>query len=307
MSQLGPPSVRAWGIFGLLSLIWGSSFLFIKIGLVEITPLMLVAFRISFGILFLFIVLRAQRLSLPKGRRLWGYFIIAGLFNTALPFVLIAWSETVIESALASILNGMTPLFSVLIAHFVLHDERITGAKAIGVILGFAGLIVIVGRNLQGGLFGNLVAELAVVAASISYAAASVFVRRTLRHQPATVLAVGQLGMADIFILAGLFAIDRPLHFPSQPLTWFSVVWLGILGSGVAYLLYFYLLKEIGASRTTMVTYVIPVVGVFLGIIVLHEALDWRALLGAIIAIGGVLLANRTKPPVAVAPSQSST
>ncbi|MBK9094968.1 MAG: DMT family transporter [Anaerolineae bacterium] len=290
--SISAPSMRAWGVFGLLSLVWGASFLFIKIALAELGPVTLVALRVGFGLVFLLLVLRWQRLSLPRDPRLWGLLTVAGLFNTAVPFVLIAWSEQTIDSGLASILNGTTPLFGLLIAHLVLHDERITGAKLIGVIISFIGLIIIVGRNPGSGFFSNVLGELAVIAASLSYASTSVFVRRFLRDQPTTVLAIGQLASAEVFLLAGILLAEWPLRLPTLPITWLSVLWLGILGSGFAYLLYFYLIKEMGASRTTTVTYAIPVVGVLLGVLVLHEALEGRVLAGAGLVIGGVVMGN---------------
>jgi drug/metabolite transporter (DMT)-like permease len=173
--------LKQWGAFALLGLIWGSSFLWIKIaldenGAQETGPLTLVAFRLLFGLLGLLVVMRLQRQSFPRDRRTLLAYLFMGLFNTGVPFVLITWGETRIDSSLASILNGTVPLFTIIIAHFWLHDEKITLPRLAGLFVGFVGIVVLVSRDLRhADLFGNVWGQLAVIAASASSATGITF------------------------------------------------------------------------------------------------------------------------------------
>ena len=286
-------SARSWGAFLLLGLIWGSSFMWIKLALAELGPFTLVAFRLLFGAMGMLLVIWFQRPEFPRDRRTLSYLIIMGLTNTALPFTLISWGQESIDSSVASILNSTTPLFTLVIAHFFLDDERMNLPRAIGLLVGFAGILLLFSRdvNLEGFRSGVL-GQAAVLAAAVSYASSSVFARRAFRHVPLLVQASIPLFVANAFIWIGAFAYEGPLTLPGLPLTYFSLAFLGLLGSCLAYLLYFYLLTNEGSTRTVLVTYMFPVIGVSLGVLFLGEMLDARLIAGAALVVAGIGVVN---------------
>jgi drug/metabolite transporter (DMT)-like permease len=286
--------LKEWAAFGLLGSIWGSSFLWIKIGVENITPMMLVTLRVSFGLLALLVVMAAQRQSFPRDRSTLLKYVFMGVFNLVIPFLLITWGETKIDSSLASILNAATPLFVIIIAHFWLHDEKITAARLGGLLLGFAGVVVLVMQNLKlDGRQGDIWGELAVLLATVSYAVALTFSRRYLRGTKPVVQSTMILVVATALMWIIMPVADRPVVFPATPLTWIAVIWLGVLGLCVAYLLFFYLNNVWGPMRASLVTYVFPVVGVVLGIIFLSEPLTWNMIVGSILVVGGIVVVNR--------------
>ncbi len=303
--------LKEWTAFGLLGLIWGSSFLWIKIGVTSITPMVLVTLRVSFGLVALLLVMAVQRQAFPRDRVTILKFGFMGVFNTVIPFLLITWGETKINSGLASILNAATPLFVIIIAQFWLHDEKITTARLGGLLLGFAGVIVLVLQNLRPGEGQNDVwGELAVLLATVSYAVALVFSRKYLRGTKPVVQSTMILVVASALMWIIMPVADRPVVFPATPLTWIAVIWLGVLGLCVAYLLFFYLNNAVGPTRASLVTYVFPVVGVVLGIIFLSEPLTWNMVVGSILVVGGIAVVNRkprakleAKVDTAVAPA----
>ena len=289
--------LKQWGAFALLGLVWGSSFLWIKIAVQEAGPFTVVAFRLLFGLAGLLVVLRLQKQRLPRDRRILLAYLFLGIFNTALPFTLITWGEIHINSSLASILNGTVPLFTIVIAHFALPDDKITLPKLAGLFVGFIGIVVLVSRDLNpGSLSGSLWGQIAVIAAAISYATGITFSRRNLRNQPPVVQSFTSLLFADAIMWLVTPLVERPLALPSTALGWFAIAWLGLLGSCLAYLLFFYLINSWGPTRASVVTYVFPVVGLLLGIIFLREAVDWRLLAGSALIVGGILVVNLRRP-----------
>jgi drug/metabolite transporter (DMT)-like permease len=285
--------LRDWLSFWTLGLIWGSSFLWIKIAVEDVGPFTLVAWRLLIGIVGLGLVVLWRRPSFPRERKVYGMLAFLGLINTALPFVLISWGEQSIDSAVASILNGTVPLFAMVIAHFSLADDRMTSARVAGLILGFAGVVVLMSGELAPGKFaqGGL-GQLAVLLAAILYAFSGVFARKNLRGLSPVVQAFVPLIAADLFIWTGAVAFEAPDLAPTTSLTWVALLWLGLLGSCAAYLLYFSLLHSVGPTRATMVTYVFPVVGLVLGIVFLQEPLTPSLLIGAVMVVAGILVVN---------------
>lgn len=300
--------LKNWGLFALLGLIWGSSFLWIKVGqggdlpalglahpagATTFRPFLLVAVRLLFGLIGLALVAAVQRTRLPRDRRTLLAYLFMGAVNTAIPFVLITWGQRQIDSSLASILNGTVPLFTIVIAHFWQADERITFGRLGGLLLGFAGVVVLVGRDFRpGALVGNLWGELAVIAAAICYAVALNFSRRYLRNQSPVAQSFMVLLFADALMWAATPLAESPISWPTSPLAWFAVVWLGLLGSCVAYLLFFSLINAWGATRASLITYVFPVIGLALGILLLGETADWRLFVGAALVVSGILVVN---------------
>jgi drug/metabolite transporter (DMT)-like permease len=285
---------RQWFIFGVLGAVWGSSFFWIKIALVETGPFTLVGWRLLFGVLGMIVVILLTRPAFPRQPQVYLNLIILGLTNTAVPFVLITWGEVSIDSAIASILNSTVPLFTLVIAHLFLQDDRITLPRVAGLLTGFAGVVLLLSRNLgPQGADQGLLGQGAVLAASLSYAASGVFARRTLRQVSPYVQAFVPLLVADLFVWSAALALETPASLPRLPLTWLALIWLGLLGSCLAYVIYFTLLHSVGPTKATMVTYLLPLVGVALGVGFLQEQFDFRLAAGCLLVIGGIAVVNR--------------
>ena len=293
---------KIWGAFTLLALIWGTSFFFIKIGLRTLQPMTLVAGRLTIGLAAVVVLLRWQKQSWPRGWEQWRHFLLLGALNTALPFVLFTWSESGprgIDSSLASIMNSMAPLFTILLAGFVWRTEEVTGGKLMGLALGFGGVLVLFGRNLQGE-FGDLSHLLAAMSAAVCYALASIYAKQHLRGLHPISVAAAQILVAATLVWAAALSLE---DLGQQSLPWLTLgalLWLGILGSALAYTLYFYILARWGATQTTLVTYVLPVVGVTAGLVILNEPFDWVLLGGGLLILSGVWVVN-WRPPRAAA------
>ncbi len=283
---------KDWLAFILLGTVWGSSFLWIKIAVQEIGPILLVALRLLFGILALLVVAAYNRPQWPRRRRVWINLALLGLINNALPYALISWGEQYIDSGVAAVLNSTTPLFTMIVAHLFLTDDRMTRQRVLSLLLGFAGVVMLFSRDLFSGPRGSLLGQMAVLLASLSYAFASVFARRTTKELSLVIRALVPLLGADLLMWTLVPVFESPVTLPQLPLTWFSIVWLGVLGVAGAFLLYFYLLHSVGPTRTVLVTYIFPLVGVGLGVIFLNERLDWQLLAGTMLIIASVVMVN---------------
>lgn len=295
--------LKEWSAFWLLGLVWGSSFLWIKIAVGFMGPLAVAAFRQLIGVLGLLVVMRIQRQPFPRDWLTLRAYVVLGVLQSAVPFALIAWGETRIDSGLAAILNGTMPLFTILIAHFWLHDDKMTPARLAGLIVGFGGVLVLGSRDLgPEGFQGTAWGQLAVLVATLSYAVASTFSRRHLRGQPALLQATMVVLVGDVILWSSVGVAERPLHLPAVALPWIALAWLGLLGSCLAYLLYFYLINAWGPTRASLVTYVFPVIGLILGIAFLGERVDWHLVLGSLLVVSGIVVVNvgsRTTRPAA--------
>jgi drug/metabolite transporter (DMT)-like permease len=284
---------QVWIAFALLCAAWGSSYLFIRIGVEEISPLALVALRLTIGSLTILAIVALRRLSLRASGRQLGTIVVAGTINTTAPFLLISWGETSTPSGLASILNSTTPIFALLLAGAILQDEPITGARLGGVLVGFVGVIVLLGRDISGGVHWSGVAgQGAIIGASMCYAIGAVFVRRTLLGVPAMTIATYGLLVATVEVLGLSAVFSPPPLLAMSPKVWLAVTWLGIVGSGLAYTFAYFVLEHWGASRYTLVTYVLPVIGLTLGAVFLGEVIDWHIAAGSVLVIGGIVLAS---------------
>ncbi|HET6781079.1 MAG TPA: DMT family transporter, partial [bacterium] len=259
----------------------------------EIGPLTLVAYRLLFGLIGLLGVLRLQRKRLPLGRAQLPAYLLMGLFQAMLPISLISWGETRIDSGLAAILNGTVPLFAIVISHYWLTDEKMTAMRVVGLIVGFAGVVVLVSDDFRpGALSGSLLGQLAVLAAAASYGMAATFSRRYLRNQPPVLQGTMVLLTGDAFAWLAVLGLERPIQTPALPITWVAILWLGLLGSCVAYLLFFYLINSWGPTRASVVTYVFPIIGLLLGIVFLNERPDWRLYAGTALIVAGIVVLN---------------
>jgi len=283
-----------WLVFLGLGFLWGSSYLFIKIGVeAGLAPFTLIMARLFIGFLLLAAVVIVAREALPRQRVMYLHLIVMALINIVVPFALITWAEGFVESSLAATLNAPVPLFVVLIAPLILADERLTGTKLVGVALGLLGVVVLVGFD-PGSLGRNdFVAELALVGSCFAYAVGAVYARRFVKGLRPMIPAVSQVGFALVIVTVLAFVFENPLASPITVDTLVAVIWLGLFGSGLAYLVYFRLLRNWGAGRTALVAYELPVWGIALGFLVLGEPLQASLLVGTALVIAGIAIVNR--------------
>jgi drug/metabolite transporter (DMT)-like permease len=282
---------KHWFTFILLGAIWSSSFMWIKIALQEVGPITLVGFRVLFGLLFGLAVIFIQRIPWPRTFKAWLPLLLLGLANVAIPFFLISWGELSIDSAVASILDATVPLFTILIAHFLLRDDKMTLPKVLGLLVGFAGIIVLMSNDI-GKSSSSLLGQVAVIVASMFYAGSAVYVRKTTEDTPGIFRSAGPLISATATMWLGVLLFESPVKIPQLGITWVALLFLGVIGSGLAFVLAFYLIHEIGPTRTTMVTYLFPVGGVILGVTFLHEQLTWQVVAGALFIFASLVIAN---------------
>ena len=269
----------------VLSAIWGSSFLFIKVGVRELSPSVVVLGRLLVGTAVL-LPLAAFRGGLVPLRGQLGAIAILGLFNNALPFWLLGFAEERIDSGLTAVIQAAAPIFTVLLARRIDPTQRGSRSQLVGVGVGFVGVALLIGGQRGGSLVGTL----AVIGVALCYAFSVLFAGRVTRNIPPLQLSIGQLGAAAILI-APFGLAQLPGHVPSwKPLV--AVATLGTLGSSVAYLLYFALIHGAGASKAILVTYLVPAFALVYGAVGLHEHISGRALIGLGLILGGTTLAT---------------
>jgi drug/metabolite transporter (DMT)-like permease len=277
----------------LLATLWGPSFMLIKVAVSEIPPITLVAGRIGLAAILLYAILRLSGGNLPRPGKIWISLAIVALFHNSFPFVLLSWSEQRIDSALAAILNGLTPLFTIVIAHLMTADDRLTPAKAIGVSLGLAGIMFFVAPSMQAGIQASTWGILGVVTVAASYGFAMVFARKRLSGLPPLVAPTGQMILATLYLLPLMLLIDRPFSRPLPSVQAMgAVATLSVLGTVLAFIVYYRLLRSAAASYVSMVTYVVPLIGVLLGLVILDEHLAWNDYAGFGLILLGVLIVN---------------
>ena len=286
---------REYGVLFALALIWGASFIFIKVAVAEISPATTVTLRLAFSVLTLLLIVAVRPELMAGWRRYWKLGLVVGIINNLIPFVLVSWGETVIASGVASILNATTPLFTVLIANWLpgTSRETLTPRRGGGVLLGFIGVGVLVGPaalNLGGGGIAHTLGELAVLVAAAAYGVGAILSRRF--GGAATLVAPLSCQLtALVLILPVALVWSPPTKLPS-PGAIGAVAVLGILGTALAYLLYFWLIHHVGATRTSLVTYLLPCTALVWGALLLHEHISWNALAGLLLVLLGTMLTN---------------
>lgn len=279
----------AWVMLLALSAIWGGSFVFTEIALSGLPVLTIVALRVSIGTATLWLVVAALRQRVPRSATVWAAFAVMGLFNNAVPFTLIVWGQTATTAGLAAVLNATTPLFTGIVAGVFLADERLDAGKAVGLIFGLAGVVVIVGPEALGLVGADIGAEFAILGAAFSYAVSSVFARRFKRLGVAPVMIAAGQTLASTLVLAPLaLIVDRPFALPAPGLgVWAAVLAIAVVGTGLAYILYFAILARSGATNVVLVTVLVPVFAVVVGAAFLAEPFSGRELGGMVlIALG---------------------
>jgi len=281
--------IRDWAALTTLSVLWGGSFFFVGVIVDALPPFTIVTLRVGIAAIALWFFCLLTGIRMPGAPRVWIAFFGMGALNNAIPFSLIVWGQTHIASGLASILNATTPMFTVVIAGLILSDERMTPLKLFGVVVGFAGAVVMIGPAALSGLGDNTWAQLAVLGGALSYACAGVYGRRfkTLGVDP-IVTAAGQVTASSLLLVPLALYVDRPfdLAMPGAT-TWAAVAGLAVLSTALAYIMYFRLLASAGATNLLLVTFLIPVSAVLLGWLVLDESLALEHFAGmALIALG---------------------
>jgi drug/metabolite transporter (DMT)-like permease len=287
-------SFKNWLQFILLGAVWGSSFLWIKIGVQEISPVLLVAMRLGFGFIGLAVTAIFVRPAMPGSWKPILALILFGFTNNAIPYVLISWGEQSIDSAAAAILNSTTPLFTMILAPMFIREEKLTIWRIAGLLTGFAGVLILLTGEIKADAV-TFWGSAAVLFASFCYAGSSIFARQTTSGLHPLTQAIIPLIGADTALWILAINLEKPFTLPSLPMTWIAAAWLGLLGTCLAFLLFFSLLNQVGPTRTTLVTYLFPLVGVLLGVLLLKESLTWRLVLGGMLIISGVIVVNRTQ------------
>ncbi|UUX49690.1 EamA family transporter [Nisaea acidiphila] len=264
-----------WGLLILLSAVWSSSFFLVELVIDAIPPFTIVLCRVGIAALAMQLLLPLFGLGMPRDWKILRAFLIMGFLNNAVPFSLIVYGQTQIASGLASILNASTPVFGVLVAHFLTDDERITPLRLLGIALGFGGVALMLGSDLADGISGTFWGQLALIGAALSYAFGGVFGRRfkAMGIHPAQT-AAGQVTASSLMLLPVSLLVDRPWTLPVPGLdTVAALVTLALVSTAFAYILYFELLKRAGATNLLLVTLLVPVGAILLGVLFLNETL----------------------------------
>jgi drug/metabolite transporter (DMT)-like permease len=284
----GPMSARDWALLLALGFLWSGSYFFAALAVREVPPFTLVLARVGLAALTLLTIARATGLSVPTEPRVWGMLALTGFLNCALPFALIFWGQIHIASGLTAILMSTTPLFTILVAHMLTRDERLTGRRLGGVTVGLIGAAVLIGVDALRKFGIDAVAQIAILAAALSYAFAAVLSRKVSGLSP-IIASAGQLGTAAVMILPFTVVVDRPweLAWPS----WTGIVGvlgLALLSSSLAYIIYFRLLRRAGAGNTMLVSFISPVGASLLGILILGEHLAPHNFAGMALIFAGL-------------------
>jgi len=285
-----------WALLLTLSLLWGASYYFIAISLTAIAPITLVTARMVLATVFLYVALRLVGARLPTDRQSWRDLLIMSFLNNVIPFVLIAWGQSYISSGLASILNATSPLFIVVIAHFLTANERLTPTRTIGMVTGFAGVAIMFGPSAFRGIGDEILPMLACLGAACAYALSALFALRFSRRGIAPLpTATGQMIAASILMLPIMLVVDRPWEIPTLPLDVLgAVLGLAVLSTALAYVVYYRILSTAGSVNLTLVTFLMPVTAILLGTLLLGEWLELRHFIGmAAIGVGLAFIDGR--------------
>ena len=285
-----------WFLLIILSIIWGGAFFFGKVAVAELPPFSIVLGRVGIAAIVLNVIVRITGYRMPRSLKIWRDFMVMGALNNMIPFSLIFWGQIHIASGLAAILNATTPLWTVTLAHFMTRDERLNTSRLTGVVLGIFGVIIIIGPDALKGFGSNVMAQLAVIGATISYALAGIFGKR-FRDIPPIVTATGQLTCSTLMIIPIAVWVDKPWLISTPGVQTFgSIIALALVCTALAYIIYFRILASAGATNILLVTFLIPISALILGAIFLGERLELRHFLGmGIIVIGLAAIDGRVK------------
>ena len=286
-------SLKAWGLMALLALIWGASFLSIRIALDEMGPFWVVAHRVSWATALLWAVALATAQAPGSGARLWLAFAGMGLLNNILPFSLMAWGQLHVETGLTAILNAATAIWGVLLAALLLPDERLGAAKAMGVALGFAGVVTALGWGNLASFDPRTLGQVAIVGGTVSYGLAAVWARRRLQGVAPVTAATGMLTTSMVMAIPTAWAIEGPPAVALASETWLAIGYFAVVATALAYLIYYRLIALAGSGNTMLTTLLIAPVAIVLGAWVRGEALGLNAYAGfGLLALGLACIAR---------------
>ncbi|MFN2493456.1 MAG: DMT family transporter [Pyrinomonadaceae bacterium] len=273
----------------LLCLIWGSTWLFIKIGLEDLPPFTFAGIRFVISCSILFALIGMRGIPLPRRRSDWGLLAVTGLLTFSINYGLVFWGEQYISSGLAAVLQSMMPGFGMLLAHLYLPKERITALRIVGVVMGIVGVAVIFSNQLSVSGRRALLGSAALVLSALSGAYSNVLVKAKAKHLDPSVTAAGQMLFGLFPLLAlGLLLEGNPMRFHWTQRAVISVLYLAIVGTVIAFVLYYWLIQHMDVTNTLLISLITPVVAVILGMLVLNERLTWRTLAGGAMIISGI-------------------
>lgn len=294
MKQQTTLSSRAWAELTLLACIWGGSFLAIRTALDEIGPLTVVLHRTVWAMLVLWIIVALRRTPLPRDKRIWGAFLVMGVLNNVIPFSLMAWGQLFVPTGLTSIFNAATAVFGIVVAALVFADERLTSRKLLGVGLGFVGVIIAMGPDAVRQFDTTSLAQLAILAATVSYACASAWARKMFQGVPPIIAAAGMLTGSSVVMVPLAITVEGVPSLDLGLTTWGAIAYYAIIATAFAYLLYYRVLAMAGSGNLLLVTLLIPPVAITLGALVRDETLHTSEYLGfAILALGLSIIDGR--------------
>jgi drug/metabolite transporter (DMT)-like permease len=291
-------SLKDWGLLAALSALWGSNFMFVKLAIATIPPATVVASRLVIGAVILVTVVRVLGYAFPPFGRAWLPYLALALVGNCLPFWFITAGQQVIDSALAGILMAVMPLATLLLAHFHVAGERMTTGRVAGFLLGFFGIVVLIGPAVLAGLGGSaaqILAQLAVLAGALFYSANSVMTRVILKGD-VMVAAAGIITVAAAISLPVALVMDRPWNLAPSAGSTYALVWIGIGPTALATLVYLALIGSAGPTFMSLVNYCIPVIALFLGVLLLGEAPGANAYTGLLLILSGIALSQFRRP-----------
>jgi len=284
-------NAREWGLLVLISVVWGLSFFFIEIALRELGSFTLVFYRVGIAALIVTSFLYISGKRLPFDGESWRKYFILGTFNNFVPFSLISWGQIYIDSGLASILNATTPMFAVVMAHFLTHDEHMTKNRIAGVLLGITGVSLLVGPEALYGLSSNTLGQFAILCAAISYSYGGIYARQ-LNDMPVIVAVAGTLLAATVMTLPMVLLFEYPLTMSMQLPTISAILGMSVFGTVFAYMLYLHVIRAVGATNTLLVTFLVPVTALIMGVVILGESLNQHAILGMLVIFIGLVVVD---------------
>ncbi len=294
---------KEWMLIIVLSIMWGGSFFFVGVAVKELPPLTIVLCRVALASIILLAIVYLKGERMPASLSIWGSFFVLGLLNNLIPFCLIVWGQTHIESGLASILNATTPIFSVVLAHFFTREEKLTFNRILGIMMGWIGVSVLIGIGSLKGFGIEIVGQIAVLGAAISYAFAAIYGHRFKDMNP-MIVATGMLCGSTIMMIPLALYFDQPWDLTPNAMTIMSLFGLAVISTSLAYIIYFHVLATAGPTNLLLVTFLIPISAIILGVTVLGEQLGWEVFIGmgmiftGLIILDGRLFKKLKKPSI---------
>jgi drug/metabolite transporter (DMT)-like permease len=288
-------NIKSFALILLLGLMWGPSFLFIKLGLEGgIPPLTLATLRVGFAAIFLWVFVIIRNSAIPDSKRIFFHAAIIAIFSQALPFALINIAEQYIDSALAGIINGITPIATALFAHLLIHDEKLTWRKTFGILLGIGGFLVLLLPSLWNHMIDvDTLSIIGVGLAALCYAIGIIYGRLFLRNTRTLALPALQISFATLYLLPFAFFVEGIADFSTFTLmAWGSVLFLAFWGTACAFIVYFYVLQQYGALALGTSTFLLPIFSIFFGVVFLDEQLSWLMYAGTILILSGMKLVH---------------